>query len=246
MNEVGTEIRWRSKQGQRTGDNWDYCGIGLRSGAILCIILDGSTAGPSGGEFARLIACDLIDWFLKAEKRATADILVKQLRHIHTERSPEFRSDSASYLIVLIEDPKRILVLHAGDCLAGRYDGKTAVNWLTRPHTLANAIMNIQVAEIAGSPLRNRLTRSFRARDFINPDVFDMGSRSDGELVVGTDGFWAELDTIGQVRFLEGDDLPLKNDQDDCSALRIRFFDSTNGTQVIGEQLENLYIAHSE
>lgn len=243
--EMGIEISWNSKRGQRTDDNWDCCGIGLKPEAVLCVVLDGSTAGPTGGELVRQIARDLVDWFVETDNRMTADILIERLHHIHKSRSQEFRSDSASYLIALIESQKQVLVLHAGDCLAGRHDGKVAIDWIIQPHTLSNAIIDVPIPKIATSPLRNRLTRSFRAREFMSPDISNTSVEGDEALIVATDGFWAELDSNDQLNFLAGEDLPTRGDQDDCSALRIQFLDHAKDVQVIGGQLENLYLANS-
>ena len=244
--EMGIEISWHSTQGRRTNDNRDFCGIGLRADAVLCIVLDGSTAGQKSGEFVRLIAHDLIDWFLPTKGTVTADMLIDRLYHIHKQRSPDFRSDSASYVIGLFEDEKPALILHAGDCLAGRYGGEAKVNWLTQPHTLANAITHTPVGEIAASPLRNRLTRSFRAGEFMRPDVNIIAFQSEGTFVIATDGFWAGIAPDAYPRFLSGEDIPMKDNQDDCSALVIKFHGDVNRAELNGEQLENLYIASCE
>lgn len=242
---MGLEISWHSRQGRRTGDNRDCCGIGLRAGAVLCIVLDGSTTGPQSGEFARLIARNLIDWFLATEGTVTAEMLIEELSSIHKRHFSDFRSDSASYVIALFQDEKPMLALHAGDCLMGRYDEEGPVDWLTQPHTLANAINEMPVAEIAASPLRNRLTRSFRAGQFMRPDVNAIGIESEANFLVATDGFWAGIEPEGYHRFLSGKDLPAKENQDDCSALVIRLRGNVSRNDFTGEPLENSYIATS-
>ena len=244
--EMGVELSWNSRQGKRTEENWDYCGVGLSSDAVLCIVLDGSTSGPTGGEFARQIARDLIDWFVDTDGNVMADALIERLRHIHENLSPKFRSDSASYVIALIEDEKPVVVLHAGDCLAGRHDEKTPVSWLTRPHTLANAIEEMSIAAIAECPVRNRLTRSFRAREFMAPEKTEIILGNGDTLLVGTDGFWAELDPEDRPRFFAGDDLPMTDHGDDQSALRIRFLDNGPDSRVDGLAHENFYMKKSD
>lgn len=174
------DIGWRSRQGQRTDDNRDYGAAGLRPDAILAIVLDGSTAGPQSGALARHIAHDLVDWFVGEVPRVTAQEIADQLRHIHSNLPPDYRADSASYVVAYMERDKPILVLHAGDCLAGAWDGRNPVSWLIRPHTLANAIGEMSVAEIAASPVRNRITRSFRVREFTCPDVAEFSLTDEG------------------------------------------------------------------
>lgn len=242
---MGVEFCWRIKQGQRTGDNRDYCGIGMRSDAVLCIVLDGSTSGANSGELVQHITSNLIDWFMDVAGRVSADAIIDQLGHIHKDLAPKFWADSASYVIALIEDEKPALVLHAGDCLAGRYDGKAPVCWLTRPHTLANAIEDMLIADIAATPIRNRLTRSFRVREFLRPDVSEVTLDGEHNIILATDGFWAELDPNEQSRFLTGDDLPVKDDGDDCSVLEICKLAGMQDSTISGQTSENLYIADS-
>lgn len=245
---MGVEISWRSRQGKRTEDNWDYFGVGLRSDAALCIVLDGSTSGPAGGKFAGQIARDLIDWFIITDENVRADTLTERLRHIHGNLSPKFPSDSASYVIVLIEDGKPVLVLHAGDCLVGRHVGKNPICWLTRPHTLANAIEEVSIAAMAECPVRNRLTRSFRAREFMAPEKTKIAMEGRDSLIVATDGFWAELSSEEQFLFIEGEDSPMIDDGDDQSALIIMLLDKGQDSKVQfnGQSEENFYIKQSD
>ena len=243
---MGIEISWHSRKGQRTSDNRDCCGIGLRADAVLCIVLDGSTAGPKSGEFGRLIARNLIDWFLTTEVSVTAELLIEELSSINKQHFSDFRSDSASYVIVLFEDGKSTLTLHAGDCLTGQYDERGPVNWHTQPHTLANAINDMSVAEVARSPLRNRLTRSFRAGKFMCPDVNVIDIEGEASFVVATDGFWAGIEPDDYPRFFSGENLPVQDTQDDCSALVIKLRRDVDRVNFIGELLENIYFATSE
>ncbi|MFQ5534308.1 MAG: PP2C family protein-serine/threonine phosphatase [Sphingomonadales bacterium] len=198
---MGIEVSWHSKQGQRTDDNRDYCGVGLRDDDALCIVLDGSTSGANSGEFARLIARDLIDWFMAAGK-VNPDAIIDRLSYIHTNLTPRFRKGSASYVVALIGYEGTVRLLYAGDCLAGLRKGVSAIEWRVRPHTLANAITDMPITKIASSPLRNRLTRSFRAREFMTPDDEELALRGDNALVLATDGFRAALDMESQARVL--------------------------------------------
>ena len=159
---MGIEIIWRSQQGKRTEDNRDYCGIGLRRNEALCIVLDGFTKGTKGGKLSREIACALIDWFVDDSVRITEQILIERLRQIHENLSKKFPKDSASYIIIHIEDGQSVLVLHAGDCLLALYDGKHPTQWQTQPHTLANFDKVVPIDELLRDAARNRLTRSFK------------------------------------------------------------------------------------
>ncbi len=167
---MSVEVSWRSQQGKRTEDNRDYCGAGFRSGASLFIVLDGSTSGPKSGEFSKEIANQLIDWFVTTTASITAQIISKELRQIHEDLSRKFPLDSASYVILYIDDEQPALVLHAGDCLLGIYNGKHPIQWQIQPHTLANIIEEMPIDTLAECGTRNRLTRSFRSKEFMPPE----------------------------------------------------------------------------
>jgi PPM family protein phosphatase len=244
--EVGVEISWRSIKGDGTDTNQDYCGIGLRDDTVLCIVLDGATAKPQSGELAQLIARDLVDWFTSAKTRVSANDIVDQLRQIHIKRSRALRWASASYLVALIEPKRPKEIFYAGDCLIGRFRTHGAIEWLIKPHTLANAIKDVALDEIIGSPLRNRLTRSFRATEFISPDISTLQGEGTAPLVIATDGFWAGMDDDAQRRFLESADMPPNGIVDDCSALMIRRLASDKPALIRPSAAENLYIVQSD
>lgn len=241
---MGVEASWRSQQGKRTEDNRDYCGAGLRPDAALFIVLDGFTSGPKGGELCREIAHGLIDWFIDDAADLTADILTEKLRQIHGNLSQKFPVDSASYVIVHIADKQPVLVLHAGDCLLAQYDGTYPLQWWTRPHTLANALEEMSIAELTECLTRNRLTRSFRSREFMIPEQTETKLVAGGSLIVATDGFWAELNAEQQSRFIAGLVLPMAECGDDRSALQIRLLGEGQGSKFQGDRngLENFYM----
>ena len=202
---MGMEFRWHSHQGRRTSDNRDYCGIGVRRGAALCVVLDGSTAGAQSRALAQFIAQELIDWFLKSEEPVTSALITEELTRLHKQSYEEFRGDSASYAILLIESSTSAVSLHAGDCLIGEQRQPDSITWLTQPHTLANAIDDMPVSEIAATALRNRLTRSFRQGAFMCPETNSIDIDGATNLILATDGFWAGLAPEKQLRALSGD-----------------------------------------
>jgi serine/threonine protein phosphatase PrpC len=203
------ELDWRSQHGTKTGDNRDYGGVGIRPDGVLCLVLDGSTSGPKSGELAGQIARDVIDWYVATAEDVTAETLTAQLRQIHGSLSKRFPRDTASYVIVCLAGTGPALVLHAGDCLLGRQAGRSPLQWFIRPHTLANVIDDIPVAEIAESYVRHRLTRSFRAREFMLPDVTEIKIEQGSSLVPATDGFWAELNSEEQAMLMRGQISPM-------------------------------------
>jgi PPM family protein phosphatase len=226
------QLDWRSQQGTKTGDNRDYGGVGIRPDGVLCLVLDGSTSGPKSGELAGQIARDVIDWYIATAEDVTAETLTAQLGKIHGSLSKRFPRDTASYVIVCLAGTGSGLVLHAGDCLLGRQAGENPLQWLIRPHTLANVIDDIPVAEIAKSHVRHRLTRSFRAREFMPPDVAGIKAEPGSSLIAATDGFWAELNSEEQAMLVQGQSPPMIGEGDDRSVLAIELLDNEQDIKI--------------
>ncbi|MGY4319439.1 hypothetical protein [Bradyrhizobium sp. JR3.5] len=126
---------------------------------------------PTSDDPARQIIRDVVDWYVATDEAATPESLSAQLRRTHRSLSLRFPRDSASYVLALIANAGAALVLHAGDCLLGSREQSGGVHWFTKPHTLPNPIGEVPFDEIARSPARNRLTRGFRAREFIPAEV---------------------------------------------------------------------------
>lgn len=213
-------VDWRSQIGTRTEDNRDCAGVAAREDDVLCIVADGSTRGLDSGELAREITRELIDWYVGSSEAVTADSIIVRLRQLHETLPEAYPQGSVSYMILYVGSGNDALAVHAGDCLLGRDDGQGNLEWLTRPHTLANAGNEKTVEEIVDLPARHRLTRSFRAREFMQPEVTEIGAVQ--EFIVATDGFWAELSQPDQSRFMVGHDIPMTADGDDRSVIRVQ------------------------
>ncbi|MUT27051.1 MULTISPECIES: protein phosphatase 2C domain-containing protein [Mesorhizobium] len=237
-------VTWISQTGTKTKDNRDCAGVGLRKDGALCVVLDGSTSGPHSGDLVRKVSRALVDWYVSAEGDITSEVLIAHIRETHRALFKEHPRDSASYMIAHFRSAGDLLVLHAGDCLLGACDDKTGIDWLSRPHTLANLAGDISIPDIMDVPARHRLTRSFRAREFMPPASIEM--KFDQELVIATDGFWAELGRGEQVSFLAGSDVPIAATGDDRSVLHLRPLegDGKGDVQSIGGS-SNLYLRTS-
>lgn len=216
---MGFEVAWRTQAGRRTADNRDCAGLGVRGDEALCVILDGSTRGPDSGALARDLARELVDWFVELGGPVTAETLQARLHDLHRALASRRPRASASYALVHLNTAGEGLALHAGDCLLGRA-GDGHAEWLSRPDTLANAFADLDIAALAADPARHRLTRSFRPREFMPPSRLTLDGADD--LILATDGFWADLPDAGQARFLAGEDVPPGDEADDRSVLRLR------------------------
>jgi serine/threonine protein phosphatase PrpC len=227
---MGIDVSWLSQAGKKTKDNRDFGGVGIRVNEAMCIVLDGSTNGPNSGGLAQQITQELIDWYVAVDDEITAKTLVARLRQIHGALAEAYPRDSASYMIVNIRRPSMLFVLYAGDCLLGRRNTHAGINWLSRPHTLASLTGETSIASIVDLPARHLLTRSFRAREFMVPEA--ILSKAQGEFLIATDGFWAELSPSEQAHFMDGEKVPMTADGDDRSLLRFRFADTAQDGDI--------------
>lgn len=184
------------------------------------IVVDGSTTGPANGDFARIVTKMLVDWFVETVEAITTAGILRALRQVHEILREQYPQGSASILVIHVKERNSITVFHSGDCVLGEVDANGLISWKTSPHTLANALVEMPLKDIAASPTRHLLTKSFRAREFEPPEIQERGELS-GCLLVATDGFWAELSEGGQARFLEDDLSPADKDRDDQSVLQL-------------------------
>ena len=235
---------WISHPGTRTEDNRDFCGIGQRSDSILCIVMDGTTMGQGSGEFASFVAKALVDWFVTVDQ-VTGDAIVEQLRLIHTSLTAEFRHASASFAIAWVDDAGSAQLFHAGDCLVGSQKGEAPTQWETRPHTLADVFGNLSIAEIAASPVRNRVTRSLRPKGFMTPDIGALTLEPQGTMILATDGFWADVMSEDQIKYLGRYGQLKPGLGDDCSALMVQI-SSKQEMRATGEEFGNFYARFAE
>jgi serine/threonine protein phosphatase PrpC len=240
---MALHYEWHSFSGSLTDDNRDCCGIAERPDAWLAIVVDGSTTGPHGGELARELACRLVDGFLASDPPVTEQQICDLLRKAHEDLRLQYPADSASYFIAVHGEQGSLMTLHAGDCRIGRVGQDNAIEWLSGVHTLANATAPVSDAALAVHPGRHLLTRSFRPRQFEQPECGQCSLMPDEELVIATDGFWAGMDAARQADFIEGK-LPASDDRlDDGSCLLLR--QEPDGSAGIAGKVysgDNIYI----
>ncbi|TBA31334.1 protein phosphatase 2C domain-containing protein [Rhizobium ruizarguesonis] len=211
------EALWFSQQGTRTTDNRDHAGIGTRDGEFLAIVADGSTAGPMNGEYARSIVEMVVDWFVGAADPFSNEHVLKALKQIHQTLRETFPRGSASILLFHVSERADLTVIHSGDCVLGWIDAD--IVWQTSPHTLANALAAMPLKDIAKSAIRHRLTQSFRAKEYMPPEILTQEQVA-GIFLLATDGFWAELTEPEQIAFLGGDQSATA-ERDDRSVLEL-------------------------
>ncbi|HLP68934.1 MAG TPA: hypothetical protein VK181_15570 [Rhizobium sp.] len=239
------EANWYSRQGTRTADNRDHAGLGINTCGVMGIVVDGSTAGENSGEYAEAIVREAIDWFSGLRGTLDVDAFSKQLRGIHLDLRARYPKSSASFAIVHAEPRTRMTVIHAGDCLFGQIERGDRIHWRTQPHTLANALTDVALGELSKMPARHLLTKSFRSREYMTPEILETDSLP-GVYLVSTDGFWAELSAHEQLAVIDGRKVEVNGEHDDCSVLELAITDNAD-PQIItdmGGASPNFYSAH--
>lgn len=213
--------RWYSYSGFATPDNRDYCGIVIKKDFSVFIIADGMTTSLHGGELAKELILSLLARFESSTRLPPEVTLRKWLREIHSDVRLAYFSDSTSYLLVIRNSEGEFTTLHAGDCLLGTVNAKMEIRWLLYPHTLANAISPMLHKDIARDPDRNKLTRSFRGKRFVEPEQNLILVSPEEAFLFASDGFWADLSPQEQKDLIRGKWQPQEK-SDDISFLLLR------------------------
>lgn len=242
---------WHSQQGSQTPDNRDFCGIAETQGTTLCVLVDGATSGPRGGELARALVVHLLKSFMHLEEPPSSDKIIELLEWAHADLRKGYPADSASYIMALFNGDPSVTTLHAGDCRLGQVLRDGAIRWLTKVHTLATAIEDLEDQELRPHPNRHLLTRAFKGKRFQTPECssFDLQT-VDGGLLLASDGFWADLGEDEQVMVLRGLPVERKPPCDDVSCLHWtipgyqgRPMTLTTKRNLVGQPPQNLIIA---
>ncbi len=237
------EYEWLSSPGTITSDNRDHCGIAERPDATLYVVIDGATRGQNGGDLARELAHQLVEQFLELGKPFAKIQISKLLQNVHKNLRRRFPADSASLFILVQKSDGSIMTAHAGDCRLGRLKFDKPIEWLSKPHTLANAIEDVSDPELITNPSRHSLTRSFRPRQLPDMEYGEFAFSSGDAFLIATDGFWAELNSSEQREHIEGKTPLFEKDTDDRSCLMLQ--DQTLGAHTSqptsAGKLDNFY-----
>lgn len=188
-------IRIFSQKGTCTADNRDVVSHTLSAcGTIgLFIVLDGATSCPSSGEFSRDLAEFIAVEFHKLTKSELSDerSVLSILKSAQITLQQKYLCDLSSLLLVVVKNREPILVIHAGDCCLGFIDVAHNIEWITRVHTAANAISSESVDSIKNDPKRLLLTKSFKAKKYVMPDIQYVALPCATKIIMATDGIWA-------------------------------------------------------
>lgn len=211
---------WISFQGKLTPDNRDCYGASAQAEKQCFVIADGSTSSLYGAETAQAITREVIECFNQDAEGFGQDEALACLKELQSNLKMKYTSGVASYAIVILSADK-VKVIWAGDCCLGNLNDDLSISWLTRVHTLANATAPLTHEEIASNTDRHILTRSFKCRRYVEPDYREFSLAEFNQIILATDGFWADLSFEDQSLALKGEKDLNGLVQDDTSVLLI-------------------------
>jgi serine/threonine protein phosphatase PrpC len=146
-----------------------------------------------------------------------------------------------SFLVLLDLGGSSVIVLHAGDCRLGMIDVSNGITWLTRAHTLANAVEEIGDEALAQHESRHVLTRSFKPGKQCDLDLSEYDLMAGDNFIIATDGYWADLDDKQRSEFIAKNVVSLSSQRDDVSCLLLSHSPKCNAVQT-DEGTENFYL----
>jgi PPM family protein phosphatase len=188
-------IRIFSQKGTCTADNRDVVTHTLSACGTtgLFIVLDGATSCPSSGEFSRDLAECIVAEFHKLTKNELSNEhgVLGILKSAQITLQHKYLCDFSSLLLVVVNKSEPLVVIHAGDCCLGFIDAADKIEWITRVHTAANAISSASIDNIKSDPKRHLLTKSFKAKKYVTPDIQYFNLPGNTNIIMATDGFWA-------------------------------------------------------
>ena len=236
------DSEWITIKGTITEDNRDYCTIAIRGSDRLYCVVDGSSQSEQSGALADDFVKALADRFVAQPEINSKQDIISVLGELSEHFKTLYPAGRLSFLILLYHGGSKITAIHAGDCRLGRCGADRKITWLTRVHTLANAVGEIEEIELCKSDDRHILTRGFRPGRQCESEVRCFSLMSDECLVVGTDGFWAGLDEVQRAGFVEKGFEPSNPDRDDVSCLILKRPSSSCAANKAKEDVENLYV----
>lgn len=199
--------QWYSRQGTTCAENRDACGIYESAAYSFFVVVDASPRGERGIQFTTCWITTVLDRMSPELPSITSVLsaLHEGQKHLRTER---FFAEKASYAAFLLpRQAKDAYAFCCGDCTLGTQTPNGNVEWLTRTHTLVNALEELGIN--ADASKRHIVTRTLNAKRFQKPEVHLVPANASGLWVLATDGY----------RYRESDDTG--HPKDDSSALFI-------------------------
>lgn len=234
--------QWLTSKGTITDDNRDYCAVALRGSEALYVVVDGSTQGDQSGALAETFVRALADRFIAEPLLGSADDILGFLAALCEDFKALYPAGRLSFLIVLDLGGSSVYALHAGDCRLGRIDVDDGITWLSRVHTLANAVEDIGEEQLRAHVDRHVLARSFRPGRPCEVEVRQYSLMANDRLIIATDGYWADLDHPQKSGFIDKSFVPTAPHRDDVSCLLLSRLPEGSDEEAFYQGAENFYL----
>lgn len=232
---------WITYKGAITDDNRDHCSIAVNGDKTLYVVADGSTRGTQSGHLAAEFVKAFADRFMAAPLLISTDNISSFLDELSQGFKTAYPAGRLSFLVLLDLGSGSVSAFHAGDCRLGRIDSDGTVAWLSRVHTVANAVEQITEERLASHDGRHTLTRSFRPGRKCDVEVSQYQLMPNDRLIMATDGYWADLNHEQRVAFIAKACLSEMPWHDDISCLVLSPLKAKTAQRHEGS--ENFYLA---
>lgn len=202
--------RFHSFTGQDRACNKDVFTLILRDKITLIIAFDISTSSPAQPEMAAFFSEILskeIDSLITYSSKIIHDCI--QLAFKQTKK--QYRIGKASILI-FAKFEQALFCFHAGDVRLGIYHKKEAIHWITNVHTGANPFGEFFNNQMLQDERRKIVTRNFNLQRNLILDCLENIEPFEGQMVIASDGFWAECTHEQQQSVLSGAPCLVKDD----------------------------------
>lgn len=152
----------------------------------MAIVVDEFTSSPAQGRLARAVVSQTTARW-SCQPSVECSVVTAMIRNVHSDLRDGFRLSNATYGVLLTErGSSTVTALMAGDCRIGAIDGD-GWKWLTQPQTKEAALLRLGVAPAPGD--RSTVTRCFKPRRWIEPEVVSLAQREGMTWALATDGF---------------------------------------------------------
>lgn len=232
---------WITYKGAITDDNRDHCSIAVNGDKTLYVVADGSTQGTQSGHLAAEFVKAFADRFMADPLLIRTDRISSFLDKLSQRFKTSYPAGRLSFLVLLDLGSGSVSAFHAGDCRLGHIDSDGMVVWLSRVHTVANAVEQIKEQRLASHDGRHTLTRSFRPGRKCDVEVSQYQLMPNDRLIMATDGYWAGLNHEQRVGFIVRDHVPPLPQHDDVSCLVLSPLKAKAAQRHEGS--ENFYLA---
>lgn len=242
---MACDIEWITYKGTITKTNQDYCGIAIRDDHVLYCVVDGSSRNDQSGSLANEFVKALMDKFVEKAEINSVNSIISLLNELSEKFKTSHPAGRLSFLILFYSGCEEISAIHAGDCRMGKIKSDNLIIWLTRVHTLANALKDIEEAELRKRDDRHVLTRNFRPGRPCDPEVTRVTVVREDTYIMSTDGLWADLNAEQKASFMGEGFYPSNNDRDDASCLILKKISTKDVVAQAYGNGKNIYIVRN-